>query len=79
LFQPTPPQYNLANFNVPTVFYTGNKDMLADPKDVAWLKDQVKNYLVADINTPEWGHLDFIWDVDAVDHCYNDLINRLFQ
>lgn len=77
--QPTPPQYNLANFNVPVVTYTGNRDFLADPTDVKWLHEQIKAYLVADINVPSWEHLDFIWAFDAPKYCYNDIIQRVFQ
>jgi hypothetical protein len=61
------------------VFYTGNNDFLADPTDVAWLKEQVKDSLIADVNNPTWEHLDFIWAWDAPKYCYNDIIKRVFQ
>ena len=78
IFQPTPPEYNLANFNVPTVLYTGGHDFLADPTDVALLRDKVESALVAEVNMPIWEHLDFIWAYDAPKYCYNDIIQRIF-
>ncbi|KAK7113543.1 gastric triacylglycerol lipase-like [Littorina saxatilis] len=77
--QPTPPQYNLENFHVPVVTYTGGKDRLADSTDVAWLLPQIKSSLLANHHIPSWEHLDFIWAYDAPKYCYDDILNWVFN
>jgi lysosomal acid lipase/cholesteryl ester hydrolase len=36
--QTTPPDYNLAAINLPIAIFSGSRDVLADPKDVAWTR-----------------------------------------
>jgi len=38
---PTPPNYTLSNYQVPTAFFVGSNDVLADPTDVATLQKAI--------------------------------------
>lgn len=40
--QSTPPEYDLKKIKIPLAIFSGSKDILANPKDVAWFKEQVK-------------------------------------
>ena len=64
---------------MPVVTYTGGHDLLADPKDVAWLLKQITPSLLANHNVPSWEHLDFIWAFDAPKYCYNDILDWVFH
>lgn len=44
--QPTPPDYDLGLLNFPLAVMSGSKDLLADPKDVAWTVAQMKDTLI---------------------------------
>ncbi|XP_065054699.1 lysosomal acid lipase/cholesteryl ester hydrolase-like isoform X2 [Rhopilema esculentum] len=76
--QATPPEYNLKNFNVETILYSGGNDWLADPDDVTRLiatlapKNVLKNKQI-----DAWMHLDFIWGMDATSLIYKDIIHAM--
>jgi len=57
--QPTPPPYDLGKFpkNVPTVFFTGGIDGLADPKDVQRLLAEL-SISPTIYNRADYGHID---------------------
>ena len=49
----------------PIAFFSGTSDRLADPTDVAWLRDTLTpGVLVHNDIIPEYGHLTFIWGKD---------------
>ena len=66
--QTTPPMYDVTKLSVPTYLFTGNKDFLADPKDVSRLISNLKPNLgdkLQRVNIPSYEHLDFIWGINA--------------
>ena len=73
--QPTPPQYNVTELNVPMALFTGSRDWLADPIDVAGLLPKIKNTTFNHTNIDSYEHLDFIWGMNARFLIYNVIIN----
>ena len=53
-----PPNVPLENFNLPTAIFSGSLDKMADPADVAWLEEQIKDHIVFQ-GEYELGHLSF--------------------
>ncbi|XP_051273004.1 gastric triacylglycerol lipase [Dicentrarchus labrax] len=76
--QSTPPLYQVQNMKVPTALFSGGKDTLADPKDVAVLLTQVSN-LVYHQHIEHWEHLDFIWGLDAPELMFPSILKLLQQ
>jgi len=75
--QPTPPPYPLNQFpsNLPLALFTGSKDYLADPTDVATLLQQISNQPVLVHNEPTYAHVDFLWATSAYINIYPSIIN----
>ena len=74
----TPPPYDLGNFYVPTVLYTGGQDYLADPKDVQTLISSLpEGILKKYVNLPGYAHLDFTWAPNARQDVYESLLDYL--
>lgn len=64
--QKTPPLYDLSAMTVPVALYSGTADSLADPTDVARLRQELPaGGIVADVVVAGFAHLDFTWGVDA--------------
>jgi hypothetical protein len=58
--QKTPPAIPLENIkDIPVALFTGSLDDLADTKDTAWLKEQVKETLIFD-HQYRMGHVSFL-------------------
>uniref|UniRef100_A0A182TAR7 Lipase n=1 Tax=Anopheles maculatus TaxID=74869 RepID=A0A182TAR7_9DIPT len=76
--QLTPPVYNLANVQAPTLFYHSTNDWMAAPGDVELLYRElpnvVKRYLVP---LPAFNHLDFVWAINVRSLLYNELLADL--
>lgn len=64
------------DIDVPVALFYGDKDILAQPKDVLKIKSQLQNVVFSkEIKT--YGHLDFIWAFDAVNYVYKDILKVL--
>ncbi|XP_006231364.1 tear acid lipase-like protein [Rattus norvegicus] len=74
--QTTPPLYSVENMKVPTVMFTGLKDFLADPKDVANLVPKIFN-LIYHKTIPEFSHLDFIVGLNAKTEVSDEILTIL--
>ncbi|XP_003224429.4 gastric triacylglycerol lipase isoform X1 [Anolis carolinensis] len=74
--QATPPEYNITDMNVPTALWSGGKDWLSGPSDVAALIPKIKK-LIFHQSFPEWNHLDFVFGMDASEKMYYPIIALL--
>ncbi|KFP07183.1 Lysosomal acid lipase/cholesteryl ester hydrolase, partial [Calypte anna] len=71
--QSTPPAYKIEKISTPTAVWSGGLDKFADPKDMAKLLPRITN-LIYHEHFPTWGHLDFIWGLDATEKMYHKII-----
>lgn len=64
-----PPVYDISKLTVPTAFFAGTNDYLADPKDVEKMMSEVPQSKVLFYDMFEgYAHMDFIWgETTAVD------------
>ncbi|XP_062462804.1 lysosomal acid lipase/cholesteryl ester hydrolase-like [Pezoporus occidentalis] len=74
--QSSPPVYKIEEINTPIAVWSGGQDKFADPKDIAKLLPQIKNLLYHE-HFPSWGHLDFIWGLEATDKMYRKIIELM--
>lgn len=78
----SPPPYNLtaaAATTPPVALFSGGRDALADPADVAHLAEVLPpGVLVAQNRTAAYGHLDFVWGEHAYKTVYPEVV-RLAQ
>ncbi|XP_022086383.1 gastric triacylglycerol lipase-like [Acanthaster planci] len=74
--QTTPPEYKIENMETPTALFYGGLDTLADLKDVSLLIPKIK-HLFYNKEIPTYGHLDFIWAIDAQSFCYKDILGLM--
>jgi hypothetical protein len=72
------PVYNIAQLpnTFPYVLFSGGKDELADPTDVAWLVPHIPHLLYWE-ELPDYAHLDFVWDPQAAYDIYPKIISYL--
>jgi pimeloyl-ACP methyl ester carboxylesterase len=71
----TPPLINLENVQgTPIALFVGNTDLLSDPKDNEWLRDQLGRNVVA-YNTYDYGHITFFIGKDV--KYLNDVLDLL--
>ena len=59
---------------VKTATFSGNKDWLAAPADVAWLLPQIKQH-VFHKTIDDYDHLDFLLATNAANVLYPDVIS----
>ncbi|XP_050567928.1 lysosomal acid lipase/cholesteryl ester hydrolase-like [Cygnus atratus] len=76
--QPTPPAYNIERISTPIAVWSGGQDKFAGPKDIAKLLSQITN-LCYYKHIPEWGHLDFVWGLDATERMYRKIIELMIK
>lgn len=71
----------MSALKVPMALYTGSKDWLADPMDVAGLLPKLNKtgYLFFHKNIDYYDHLDFVWGLDAHSVVYDDIISHAHQ
>ncbi|KFQ56201.1 Lysosomal acid lipase/cholesteryl ester hydrolase, partial [Nestor notabilis] len=74
--QVTPPVYKIEEISMPIAVWSGGRDKFADPKDTAKLLPRIKN-LIYHEHFPSWGHLSFIWGLDAPQKMYQKIIELL--
>ncbi|NXK31375.1 LIPM Lipase, partial [Piprites chloris] len=74
--QTAPPVYKIEKITIPTAVWSGGDDRFADPKDMARLLPRITN-LIYHEHFPTWGHLDFIWGLDATEKMYMKIIELL--
>ncbi|NWZ80323.1 LICH hydrolase, partial [Poecile atricapillus] len=74
--QTAPPVYKIEEIKTPTAVWSGGQDKLADPKDMARLLPRITN-LIYHEHFPAWGHLDFLWGLDAPEKMYLKIIQLL--
>ncbi|KFV13967.1 Lysosomal acid lipase/cholesteryl ester hydrolase, partial [Tauraco erythrolophus] len=74
--QSMPPAYKIEKINIPIAVWSGGRDKFADPKDMAKLLPRITN-LIYHEHFPAWGHLDFIWGLDATEKMYRKIIELL--
>ena len=78
--QREPPQYDLSALSIPTAFYSGSNDWLADPEDVQVLLENVNPDIIVQNKTVNgFAHLDFVWGVHANTRVYDDLLLHLYN
>lgn len=70
------PAYDVSNLTVPMALFTGGKDWLADPTDVAGLLPLLNKtgHLIFHKNVDYYDHLDFIWAMDSPTVIYKDIL-----
>ncbi|NXF03764.1 LIPN Lipase, partial [Smithornis capensis] len=74
--QTAPPVYKIEEITIPTAVWSAGQDTFGDPKDTARLLPQITN-LIYHEHFPAWGHLDFIWGLDATEKMYMKIIELL--
>ncbi|XP_015488738.1 lysosomal acid lipase/cholesteryl ester hydrolase-like [Parus major] len=74
--QTAPPVYRIEEIKTPTAVWSGGQDTFADPKDMARLLPRITN-LIYHEHFPPWGHLDFIWGLDATEKIYLKIIELI--
>ncbi|NXG23358.1 LIPM Lipase, partial [Grallaria varia] len=74
--QTVPPVYKIEEITIPTAVWSAGQDAFADPKDMARLLSQITN-LIYHEHFPAWGHLDFLWGLDATEKMYMKIIELL--
>ena len=75
------PMYHLSGMtHPPTALFSGSRDALADPKDVATLVRELPNATMIQHEViQDFAHLDFVWGLDAAAKLYNPYVLPLIK
>uniref|UniRef100_A0ACB8F9H1 Uncharacterized protein n=1 Tax=Sphaerodactylus townsendi TaxID=933632 RepID=A0ACB8F9H1_9SAUR len=76
--QTTPPLYKIQEMKVPTVVWSGGKDIMASPKDTEFLLSVLGNVIYYK-EIPHWMHYDFLFGLDARQQVYDELVTMIRQ
>jgi len=76
--QPTPPQYDLSQIEVPTYIFYSDDDWLAPKSDVEGFIPKLRN-VVKKTFLRQFNHLDFIWGMRATEEIYWPIIRHIDQ
>ncbi|KAF7247261.1 Lipase member M [Varanus komodoensis] len=71
--QVSPPFYNIKDMNVPTVVWSGGKDIMATPEDTTEVLSLLGN-LIYHKEIRHWMHYDFVFGLDARQEVYDELV-----
>ncbi|XP_021048421.1 tear acid lipase-like protein [Mus pahari] len=74
--QTTPPIYHVEDMKVPTAMFTGLKDFLSNPEDVANLVPKISNLTYHKIIS-DFSHLDFITGLNAREEVSEEILTIL--
>ncbi|XP_077206483.1 lipase member M-like isoform X2 [Paroedura picta] len=74
--QTIPPLYRIENITVPIAIWSGGRDLVSRPKDVAQLRSRLKNVIHYKF-LPDWIHWDFIWGLDARQRVYREILGLM--
>ncbi|NWU91770.1 LICH hydrolase, partial [Upupa epops] len=76
--QSAPPEYQIEKISTPIAVWSGGRDKFADPKDTAKLLPRIAN-LIYHEHFPSWGHLDFLYGLDAAEKLYGKILELLLK
>jgi len=74
----SPPSYPLENIKTDLYLFSGTHDTLADPRDVHWLKGELKS-VIRHYVIKGYNHLDFIWGESARNKVYKRIIKTALR
>jgi len=72
--QPSPPDYNVSNINVPVYLFFGTEDSLVDTRDSQTLLDNLKGSPHVQYKYYPAGHITYIWSKN-ISFYYQDLLD----
>lgn len=75
--QKSPPCFNLTNLHVPVALFSGAIDRISMPKHVISIAELIKPILLFHKHIPHYGHVDFIWGMDARTEIYQVIIKHM--
>ncbi|XP_066998921.2 lipase 3 [Anabrus simplex] len=71
-----PPQYDLKKITAPVALMYGQNDFLADPEDVATLKEELPNVIsYYKVKDDQFNHVDFMWATHAKTLLYDEVVS----
>ncbi|XP_007942225.1 lipase member J [Orycteropus afer afer] len=72
--QTSSPLYDVTNMKVPTATWNGERDLLADPKDVKILLSEIRNHIYHK-TIPYYNHMDFLFGLDVYHEVYHEIVD----
>ena len=75
------PDYDLTAIRTPIHLFSAGVDVLAPPKDIALTRAKLTSagVLTTDHHTPDYSHMDYIWDLGAKDGVYKKVLEVLLK